>query len=113
MSYVRGDYYLWADGANRLHIWACDGADHWRESGWGESLPAPDQAGGVSLPEAILDQYVVMRFAELMETGAVAETIERALVHGNFGGDALARHANSLKQVIAELSRASSGTDEK
>jgi hypothetical protein len=31
---MRGDYYLWSDGAEVLHIWAADGYDGWAEAIW-------------------------------------------------------------------------------
>jgi hypothetical protein len=31
---MRGDYYLWSDGAEVLHIWVADGYDGWDEAIW-------------------------------------------------------------------------------
>jgi hypothetical protein len=35
MSYIRGDYYVWADDSH-VHIWAHDGYDNWDGSVWNE-----------------------------------------------------------------------------
>src|SRR5687767_6430699 len=38
MAYLRGDFYVWADDDDRVHIWSHDGADCWRESGWAAEM---------------------------------------------------------------------------
>lgn len=107
MAYLRGNYYLWADGDNRLHVWACDGADGWMDSGWASDgsnrLPTRQNASGLSIPEEVMDEYVIMRFAELIESRTAADTIDRALRHGNFGGEALKQRAQSIKRAIREI----------
>ncbi len=102
MAYLRGDYYIWADGDDRIHIWAADGADGWEQSGWavdaaGRRSANRGNAGGVAIPKAmVMDEFVVMRFAQLIESGTVGETVDRAVRHGNFGGNALAAHAGMI-----------------
>jgi hypothetical protein len=100
MSYLRGEYYLWSDD-RRVHFWAMDGADHWADSGWGESATArhaeagDDEAepgpGGVALPHEVVDDFVLLRLAELIQDGQVATVVARALERagGNFGASAL------------------------
>lgn len=114
MSYLRGNYYLWADGDNRLHVWAFDGADAWMDSGWASDadgrLPNRQNASGVSVPESVMDEFVMMRFAQLIESGRAAETIDRALRHGNVGGEALKQRSESIKRAIQSL-EAGSGSD--
>lgn len=111
MAYLRGNYYLWKDGDNRLHVWAFDGADAWMDSGWASDgsnrWPTHQNASGVSIPEEVMDEYVMMRFAQLLESGSVACTIDRALRHGNVGGEALKQRAGSIKQASRELGNGS------
>ena len=58
-------------------------------------------AGGPT--EAIMDEYVMMRLAELIESGRAADAIDRAMRHGNFGGEALAARAVALREAIQRL----------
>ena len=34
---MRGRYYLWA-GSDGVHLWAFDGEDGWKDTGWGVSV---------------------------------------------------------------------------
>lgn len=110
MAYLRGDHYVWADGSDRLHIWVHDGEDGWRET-WttgadGSPKAGYENASGVSIPEAVMDEYVVMRFAELVASQTIDETIERALrfgKNGNFGSQALAERADAIKAIVRGL----------
>lgn len=90
MSYFRGDPYIWSDG-EQLHLWttATDG-----------TLNHDDYAAGVEIPEATMDLFAVMRFAELLELGIAGKTIAEALDNTNFGGDCLRRHADTLQALI-------------
>ena len=105
MAYLRGDNYVWAGDDDRVHIWVADGEDDWAESGWacdtdGKRHPGLEQAAGVSVPQAVIDLYVVMRFAELVESGELAATIDRALrEQPNFGSEALAERAEKIKAI--------------
>lgn len=112
MSYMRGDHYLWSDGS-RLHLWVRDGYDGWDEAGWmrrdADEHDAPPSdgrsgPGGVGIEQAVMDEYVVMRFAELLRDGLVDATIDRAVSKhaGNGGCRALREHAN----VVMTFSRA-------
>lgn len=108
MSYLRGDNYIWTDGDDRLHIWASDGADGSSESVWavdatGQRRAARKNAGGVAIPNSVMDEYVMMRLAQLIESGAVHNTIERAVRQGNFGGTALTARAEAIRNALREL----------
>ena len=119
MAYMRGDYYLWDDESG-LHIWACDGYDGWDEAGWhlhdgGEDYPVKpahlkdgeNTASGVSIHQEIMDEYVMMRLAEMIKEGSINAAIDRAVDHkgrgGNFGGRVLEANADALKRVLGSL----------
>lgn len=93
MSYFRGDPYIWSDG-ERLHLWTASAY-----------VPFNDEtyAAGVQIPEATMDQFAVMRFAELLELGIAGKTIAEALENTNFGGDCLRRHAATLQALITAI----------
>ena len=110
MSYMRGDYYLWSDGADVLHIWAADGYDGWDEAIWAideEEKRHENRlnASGVGIPEKKMDEFVVMRLAEMIKEGLVEETIDRTIEDygGNFGCEALAKSAESLKAALRQV----------
>ena len=110
MAYLRGDYYIWADGDDRLHIWARDGADGWEQSGWavdasGQRSADRVNAGGVSILHAVMDEYVMMRLAQLIESNAIGEVIDRAIRHGNFGGQALAARGEAIRNALQHLTK--------
>lgn len=46
-------------------------------------------ASGVSIPKEIMDEFVVMRLAQLLREGKLHETIARAIEDQNFGSNAL------------------------
>ena len=99
MSYTRGENYIWRDG-ERVHLWIGDGADNWAECGWNEGRPHTDPAG-VAVAQEVMDEYVIMRFAELVQTDHVAEVVDRAMARhsGNGGCVALRELAGALKRV--------------
>ncbi len=115
MAYMRGDYYLWRDGEDNLHIWAFDGYDSWDECSWaavedGETEDGVvrregfEQASGVGIPNAILDQYVVMRLAQLLIDGGFSEAIDNALKDdGCTGSRPLAEHTKEIKDALYKL----------
>ena len=110
MSYMRGDYYLWNDGADVLHIWAADGYDGWDEAIWaideeGTRHKGRLNASGVGIPERKMDEFVMMRLSEMIEDGLVEEAIDRALesYSGNFGCEALSQTAESLKAALRQV----------
>jgi hypothetical protein len=114
MAYIRGAYYFWRD--EQLHLWAADGYDGWDESGWAEAqgtlqgVPtATDRPSGVAIPQAVADEYVVMRFAELVREGEIGDVIDRALAdHGGNGGAlALSEYGPALREALQRLSRRS------
>ncbi len=103
MSYVRGRHYLWRDDEG-LHVWVADGDDGWRDSGWGEAHGG-GKAAGACVPLDIVDDFVVMRLAELVESGAVDEVVDRAVARyrGNGGCVALEAFAEPIKRAAAGL----------
>ena len=121
MAYMRGDYYLWTD-ISGLHIWAKDGYDNWDIAGWheidetpeGEPIINPDHlvdgkniASGVSIHQEIMDEYVMMRLAQMVYEGKVDAAIDRAVAQdgrgGNTGGMMLTANAEILKQALSGL----------
>lgn len=103
MSYVRGERYLWRDD-ERLHVWVADGDDGWRDSGWGETHSG-GSAEGVSVPLDIIDDFVVMRLAELLDSGTLDDVVNRAVAryHGNGGCVALEALAGPIKRAVGGL----------
>jgi len=92
MSYLRGDHYVWSDG-DCLHLWSA-----------APYVPANDQyAAGVEMPEALMDRFAVMRFAELVREGRADAAIADALEVTNFGGDALRARADDIRRLVAAL----------
>jgi len=109
MAYMRGDYYLWNDGEN-LHIWVADGYDSWDEAIWavdddGKRSADRLNASGVSIPEKVMDAFVMMRLAQMIDKGLVGEAIDRAVSEygGNFGSTMLAKNAEKLKAALAQI----------
>src|SRR5947209_19424066 len=101
MSYIRGDTYIWHDGEN-VHLWSADGKDGWDQSVWytgitgkepsDEEESDPDvKASGVMIPESVVDEFVVMRLAEMIQERKAREAVKRAISKwsGNGGGLAL------------------------
>lgn len=74
MSYCRGKYYIWSDG-NHIHLPLL-----YKDT---EDCPIPNK---------VLDEYVVMRFAEMTKS-TITRAEKRALKNhlGNFGCDGLAK----------------------
>lgn len=105
MSYLRGDTYIWSSG-DRLHIWVADGYDAWDESGWaeGRDIGKPISASGVGISEENMDEFVMMRLAQMVEGKLVDSAINRAVEHGtrNGGCDSLARNAEALKTALSQ-----------
>src|SRR5262245_46089434 len=100
MSYMRGANYLWRGEDDRRHLWIDDGFDPWEETGWAEGkVIDPRPAAGVAIRQEVMDEYVVMRIAELVESGEAAAAIDRALAQygGNFGCSALMRSEKALR----------------
>ncbi len=109
MSYMRGDFYLWSDGEH-LHLWAVDGYDGWDDSIWVEGVRsdrgnASKRASGVALPMDVVDEFVVMRLAEIIDEKRFADAIDRAVArHGGNGGClSLAVKAADLKAALQKL----------
>ncbi len=106
MAYMRGDYYLWDDESG-LHIWAKDGYDGWDETGWHLDVDDEATASGVSIHQDIMDEYVMMRVAEMIKEGKIEAAIERILDPdgrgGNGGSRLLTANADTLKQALSGL----------
>ena len=111
MSYMRGDTYIWSDGG-RLHLWVADGYDGWDEALW--AMDDKDQrcedrvkASGIGIAEAVMDEFVMMRLAQMLEEELVDGAIERAVAHssGNFGCAALVQQREQLQAVFRRLGR--------
>lgn len=67
MAYTRGKYYIYEDVSGKFFF------------------------DGVFIPKNIIDEFVVMRFAELVKEGKAKKVEKRAMKkwQGNFGCDAL------------------------
>lgn len=89
MSYFRGDTYLWSDG-EALHLWT-------RRS---YSLANESYSSGVSIPEAVMDQFATMRFAELLQSGQAHVAIKASLESGNSGSACLRMHSLAILDFI-------------
>ena len=111
MSYIRGDYYIWHDGEN-LHIWVADGKDGWDRSVWYTGITGKEpsdedkgnsdvKASGVMIPELVLDEFVVMRLAEMLQEKKAREAVKRAFSKwsGNGGCLALNKYAEQLETI--------------
>lgn len=115
MSYMRGNNYIWHDGEN-LHIWVADGYDGWDQSVWytgvtGKEPPDEEEsdpgvkASGVMISESVLDEFVMMRLAQMIEERKELEAIKRASSKwsGNGGCIALNKYGAQLEAVLAKL----------
>jgi hypothetical protein len=111
MAYMRGEYYLWDDESG-LHIWAADGYDGWDEASWACEKTGPGEqdyarradrthASGVSIPQRVADEYVVMRFVEMLIEGAVPDAIDRAV--RKYGRRSLVENAERLRAALKNL----------
>lgn len=72
MSYFRGDHYVFDDG-DRLCWWARAGYDAHRE--WGKHFGA-EGSSGVQVPHALMDRFVMMRFAEMLVDGTAGALLD-------------------------------------
>jgi len=100
VAYLRGSAYIWFDG-ERFHLWAQDGLDHWRDTEFGKH----PEASGVALSQEILDQFVCMRFAQLVTSGKLQAVVRDALEQGqgNFGCKALLELGSALVDRLTGL----------
>ena len=112
---MRGDTYIWHDWEN-VHLWAADGKDGWDQSVWYTGVTGkepseeeecdPDvKASGVMISESVLDEYVMMRLAEILQEKKAREVIKRAVSKwsGNGGCLALDKYAQQLEAVFARF----------
>lgn len=109
MPYMLGRQYVWVDDTH-VHFWSAEGYDGWDESSWAQNFEAPSdrrsaafgRPSGVSLRQKTADEYVVMRLAELVRTGEIGATIDRAIRnHGEHSGcEALIAQAGFLRAAL-------------
>lgn len=101
LAYLRGNAYVWSS-RDRVHVWVHDGDDGWRDSGWAAGVGS--QGAGVAITQEAMDEYVMMRVAELIREGRAGDAAERALVshRGNGGCMALDATWDSLREKIAD-----------
>ena len=99
MSYLRGNTYIWPS-RDHVHVWVHDGEDGWRESGW--AVGAGNDASGVAIEQETMDEYVMMRVAELVQQGRAVVAAERAIAahRGNGGCMALEATWDVLREKI-------------
>lgn len=110
MAYMRGEYYLWTDESG-LHLWNADGYDGWDMTSWlrdenGERHPGMENASGVSIPQEIMDEYVMMRLAQMLHEGLVKDAVERAIKGygaGNVGSHLLDLNAEAICQALRNV----------
>jgi hypothetical protein len=112
LSYILGRQYVWVD-ATHVHIWSAEGYDGWDESSWTKGFEAPSDRrsaafgapSGVSVRQKVADEYVVMRMAELVASGEIGTTMNRALANhaGNSGCQALVQHGPALRNALGQL----------
>ena len=96
MAYMRGEHYIWTSESD-LHIWSANGQDACTDSIWYQSHKDAKPAG-VAIPQDVADEYVVMRFTELLAEETLLETIDRALTKG-YGKDPLRNLAGLLTSI--------------
>ena len=107
MAYFRGENYIWSD-EDDLHLWAREGMDQWNNVSWccdENDRPYPD-ASGVAIPKEVINQFVMMRLAEILVHSTpeqVEKLIDDACEVGNFGSDCLKHNASTLKEVLMNL----------
>jgi hypothetical protein len=102
MAYMRGANYFWRGEDDRLHIWIEDGLDPW-DPAPGE--PSKRPALGISVDQAVMDEYVMMRLAQLYDEREAIGAIDRAVARhdGNFGCTALVRWAPALRRLLTRM----------
>lgn len=112
MAYMRGDHYIWRDSDNFIHVWVRDGYDGWDACYEGEEegsrRPGWANASGVSLSLDVMDEFVVMRLAQLLRDGRVCAAIDRVVGTdstnaGNFGASDLVQNAAKLKAALSQI----------
>ena len=101
MAYTKGDPYIWSDG-EKLHLWSVSGNDGWSEIEGYFDNPA---ASGVAISQAVVDEFAVMRFAEIVKSGELSGVVARALLKWgeNVGGLALSQVAKGLLDAMSGL----------
>ena len=105
---MRGDHYIWCDSDNFIHVWVRDGYDGWDacyEGEEGERHPDWENASGVSLSLDVMDEFVVMRLAQLLRDGRVCAAIDRVVGTGstNSGALDLVYNAEKLKAALSQI----------
>jgi hypothetical protein len=71
-----------------MHLWSADGKDGWDQSVWyvgitgkepsdGKEGDPDERASGVMIAESVLDEFVLMRLAEMIQKGKSREAVTR------------------------------------
>src|SRR5512144_350615 len=101
MTYMRGRYYIFTTGESpkdsRVHLWVATSEPRVKDSGWAASYGV-DRVAGASLPEAVLDELVVMRYAQLQEENRVEQACA--------AGPAQARRQCRLRRAVPTVRKA-------
>lgn len=116
MSYMRGDNYIWSAG-EQLHIWVADGYDGCDQAVWAadeseKRRKGRENASGVGNYEGVMDEFVMMRFAQMIEEGMVEEAIDRAVARsgGNFDCEVLAKKKKAVEAALGQIQLDSGGS---
>jgi hypothetical protein len=93
-----------------------DGQDGWDQSVWYAGVTGKEpsnedkgdpnvKASGVMIPESVLDEFAVMRLAEMIQERKALEAVKHAISKwsGNGGCLALNKCAEQLDALLAEL----------
>ena len=87
-----------------------DGYDGWDEAVWAinDSEKRHEDrvnASGVGILEGVMDEFVMMRLAQMLQDGLVKDAIDRAVARGggNFGCEALAKNREALTAALEEI----------
>jgi len=110
MAYMRGDTYVYRSGDDDIHIWVREGYDGWDESLWamdsdGHRHPGFENASGIGMPIDDFDELVVARLVQIIASGTLETTVQRAIdkYRGNFGMRALVQNADALISALAPV----------
>jgi hypothetical protein len=84
MAYFRGDHYVFDDGEH-LCWWTRGRYD--AHCAWGERF-AGEGSSGVQIPVALIDRFVLMRFAEMVVEGSADVLLQEMVAEGRQAGNA-------------------------
>lgn len=112
MAYIKGDEYIWTGVAadeegnesEYAHFWTALNRED--VSDWGRRYfdeNGDDMAGGVAFSQEVIDQFVMMRFAEIVRNGNAEEVIERAAQVDNFGAMCLRNNRTQIIESVRQM----------